>query len=165
MNQDSILDYLEEEDKEELENKYLTFWTIDQLFGVPIKHIVQIIEYQPITSIPDYPNYAKGVINLRGSIIPIIDIRARFGKGETQYNDRTCIVVTRLDKTYMGFIVDSVHEVLDLKKDEITDPPFISQGVDRFFLSGVGKQGDKVILILNVDKLFKSEDMELMLQK
>lgn len=139
--------------------KYLTFWTDGELFGIPISDVVQIISMQGITPLPDFPDYAKGVINLRGNIIPVIDIRIRFGKSEAEYNENTCIIVTSIEDSYMGFIVDSVDEVTDLDEDSVSPPPKVSKDITNRYLTGIGQIGDKVVLLLDVTKILSENEL------
>lgn len=138
--------------------KYLTFWTDGELFGVPISDVVQIISMQGITPLPDFPDYAKGVINLRGNIIPVIDIRVRFGKPEAEYNENTCIIVTSIEDSYMGFIVDAVDEVTDLDEDNVSPAPKVSKDITNRYLTGIGQIGDKVVLLLDVTKILSENE-------
>lgn len=141
--------------------KYLTFWTDKELFGIPISDVVQIISMQQITPLPDFPEYAKGVINLRGIIIPVIDMRIRLKKEEAEYNDNTCIVVTSIQDTYIGFIVDTVDEVVDIGNDCISPTPKVSKEVTNRYLTGIGQVGEKVVLLLDLSKILsKDEFME-----
>lgn len=153
---------LTETDTSEMDGKYLTFWTDKQLFGVPIAHVVQIIGMQAITEIPDFPSYAKGIINLRGSIIPLIDIRLRLGKEESQYNERTCIIVTNMDENDIGFIVDEVDSVVTIADDLIAPPPQIS-GSAGSYITGVGTAESGVVLLIDARKIVGTEDLSLML--
>jgi len=114
---------------------------------------------QGITPLPDFPDYAKGVINLRGNIIPVIDIRVRFGKPETEYNENTCIIVTNIEDSYMGFIVDAVDEVTDLDENNISPPPKVSKDITNRYLTGIGQIGDKVILLLDVTKILSENEL------
>lgn len=139
--------------------KYLTFWTDGELFGLPISDVVQIISMQGITPLPDFPDYAKGVINLRGNIIPVIDIRVRFGKPEAEYNENTCIIVTSIEDSYMGFIVDAVDEVTDLDEDSISPPPKVSKDITNRYLTGIGQIEDKVVLLLDVAKILSENEL------
>jgi purine-binding chemotaxis protein CheW len=139
-------------------SKYLTFWTDGELFGIPISDVVQIISMQEITPLPDFPDYLKGVINLRGNIIPVIDIRIRFGKPEAEYNESTCIIVTSIEDSYMGFIVDSVDEVTDLDEDNISPAPKVSKNITNRYLSGIGQIEDNVVLLLDVAKIFAEKE-------
>lgn len=149
------------DEKSELEKKYLTFWTDNELFGIPIKDVVQIISMQDITALPDFPAYAKGVINLRGEIVPVIDMRIRFGKPEIEYNESTCIIVTNIDDTYMGFIVDTVDEVTDIDDDKISPPPKVSKDITNRYLTGIGQTGDKVILLVDTAKILTENEFEM----
>lgn len=144
-------------DSTEMEGKFLTFWTDHQLFGVPIADVVQIVGIQSITTIPDYPSYAKGIINLRGSVIPIIDVRLRFGMEEVPYTERTCIIVTNVQNTAVGFIVDSVEEVTDISNEEISLPPQMANCGTEEFLTGIGKHEGRVVLLLDTSKVLNLE--------
>lgn len=144
----------------QMSGKYLTFWTERQLFGVPIADVVQIIGIQEITPIPEFPNYAKGVIDLRGSIIPVIDVRIRFGKEEAQYDERTCIIVTSIENSYIGFIVDAVDEVTDINDDAISPPPKVSQDCSNAYLIGISKVENKVVLLLDTKKILTENEFE-----
>ncbi len=157
-NENSIAEELE--DTDEMKGKYLTFWTDSQLFGVPIADVVQIIGIQEITPIPDSPSYAKGVINLRGSIIPVIDVRLRFGKTETGYGERTCIIVTNIEENYIGFIVDSVDEVTTISDDNISPPPRVSKDRTNTYLTGIGKVQNKVVLLLDTGKILNESEID-----
>ena len=151
----------DEMDTDEMKGKYLTFWTDKQLFGVPISDVVQIIGIQEITPIPDSPTYSKGVINLRGSIIPVIDVRLRFGKSEENYNERTCIIVTKIEENYIGFIVDAVDEVTTISDEDISSPPKISKDRTNAYLTGIGKVESKVVLLLDTSKILNQNEIEL----
>ncbi len=152
LNEETVID--------EMKGKYLTFWTDSQLFGVPIADVVQIIGIQEITPIPDSPVYAKGVINLRGNIIPVIDVRLRFSKTEEAYNERTCIIVTRIDQNYIGFIVDSVDEVTNIGDEDISPAPKVSKDRTNAYLSGIGKVENKVVLLLDTSKILNESEIQ-----
>jgi purine-binding chemotaxis protein CheW len=151
----------EEADIDEMKGKYLTFWTDKQLFGVPISDVVQIIGIQEITPIPDSPIYAKGVINLRGSIIPVIDVRLRFSKPETEYTERTCIIVTKIEQSYIGFIVDSVDEVTTISDEDISAPPKVSKDRTNTYLTAIGKVENKVVLLLDTSRILNESEFDL----
>lgn len=146
-------------DTREMDGKYLTFWTDGQLFGVPIVHVVQIVGMQKITEIPEFPYFAKGIINLRGSIIPLIDIRLRLGKEEAEYNERTCVIVTSINEKYVGFIVDEVDAVTSIPDDVISPPPQIS-GEESGYVIGIGKLADKVVLLMDTRKIVGAENFD-----
>lgn len=151
----------EQNDTNEMKGKYLTFWTDKQLFGVPIADVVQIIGKQEITPVPDSPHYAKGVINLRGDIIPVIDVRLRFGKEEVEYDEHTCIIVTKIDESHIGFIVDSVDEVTTISDNNISPPPKMSKDRTNAYLTGIGKVENKVVMLLDTSKILNENEIEL----
>lgn len=148
------------QDTSEMDGKYLTFWTDGQLFAVPIADVVQIVQVQSITEIPEFPSYAKGIINLRGSIIPIIDVRLRFGKEEAPYNEHTCIIVTSIRDRLVGFVVESVDEVTQIPDEEISQPPTMTNDFTSTYLTGIGKHENNVILLLDTQKIISLEQME-----
>ncbi|MEG0615433.1 MAG: chemotaxis protein CheW [Oscillospiraceae bacterium] len=140
-------------DNTETEGKYLTFFTDNQLFGVPIADVLQIVGIQKITSIPELPVFVKGIINLRGTVISVIDMRLRLRKEEIGYNERTCIIVTNIDERSVGFIVDAVDEVAKIDAANISEPPKISGDAVNSYLTGIAKQGSKVILLVDTEKI------------
>lgn len=143
----------------ELERKYLTFLTDEQLFGIPIAEVVQIIGMQKITEIPEFPDYAKGIINLRGDIVPIIDVRVRLCKPVMEYNDRTCIIVTDINGKYYGFVVDRVDEVTEIPDEYITVPPHMGNETAAQYLTGVAKIKEKLVLIMDIRKLLAEQEL------
>lgn len=152
---------IEQADTSEMDGKYLTFWTDGQLFGVPIAHVVQIVGMQQVTEVPDFPHYAKGIINLRGSIIPLIDIRLRLGKQEAAYNERTCIIVTDINENSVGFIVDEVDAVIAIAESSISPPPQLSGSVGGY-ISGIGKLEDRVALLMDTRKIVGEDELNLL---
>lgn len=139
--------------------KYLTFSLDDEFFGIEIKHVTEIIGVQSITEIPEMPEYIRGIINLRGKIIPVMDVRLRFKKPFREYNDRTCVIVVDIHDMSIGLIVDRVSEVIEIADDEIVAPPEIDQA-SHTFIKAIGKVGNAVKLILDCDKLLHHEDSE-----
>lgn len=150
------------EDFSEMKGKYLTFWTDGQLFAIPISDVVQIIQIQSITLVPEFPPYAKGIINLRGSVIPVIDVRLRFGKEEIPYDDHNCIIVTSIYNRLVGFIVEKIEEVTPIPNEEISPPPKMSHDFTTTFLTGIGKHETKVILLLDTQKILSLEQMNML---
>lgn len=146
-------------DTSEVDGKYLTFWMEKQLYGIPIVDVVQIVQIQEITTVPEFPYYAKGIINLRGSIIPVIDARIRLGKEEAQYAERTCVIVTNIHDNYIGLIVDMVHEVTTITTENIAVPPHQADGAAEAFLTGVGKRDGKIILLLDTQRVLGNEQV------
>jgi purine-binding chemotaxis protein CheW len=148
-------DSLEEDDENEdtQEDKFLTFVLNREEIGIEIRYVVEIIGIQNITEVPDVPRYIKGVINLRGKVIPVMDVRLRFELEERIYDDRTCIVVICIDEQSVGLIVDRVSEVLDIPKGQIEPPPKGRRGENSRFIQGMGKVGDQVKILLNANQL------------
>ena len=136
------------ENDSDMQGKYLTFITENQLFAIPIYDVVQIVGMQKITDMPDSPNYVKGIINLRGSIIPVIDFRLRLGKQENEYNERTCIIVTNIDIQEIGLVVDEVDSVLNIVDEYISKPPQMNV-TSNSYITGIATLANKVILILD----------------
>ncbi|ADL52258.1 chemotaxis protein CheW [Clostridium cellulovorans] len=153
---DDSLDF--EEDT--LKDKYLTFSIGEECYGIEIRYVIEIIGIQPITEIPELPNYVKGIINLRGKIIPVIDVRLRFNKLYREYNDRTCIIVISVEDTIVGLIIDSVSDVISIQKESIVEPPSVSNSFNNKYISGIGKIGSEVKLLLDTSKLINSNELE-----
>ncbi|WP_043930511.1 chemotaxis protein CheW [Bacillus sp. EB01] len=150
---------IEEEFEDSLADKFLTFNLENEFYGIDIRHVIEIIGIQQITEVPEMPEYIRGIINLRGKIIPVMDVRVRFKKQPKEYNDRTCIIVIEVHEVSVGLIVDSVSEVLTISPENIVLPPDISQGVNRY-VKGIGKVGDDVKLLLNCDTLLHEDIAE-----
>lgn len=159
---DTLSGTLVQGENSELQNKYLTFWEDKQLYGMPIQDIQQIIQMQPIISIPEFPPYAKGIIRLRGEVIPVIDMRLRLGKEEIPYDDHTCIIISSIGKGLVGFIVDRVHEVSDITPDQIASPPAASRDPSSAYLTGIGRDKDNISLLLDPHKIVGIEQLEAM---
>ncbi len=150
----------EQTEKQAAEEKFLTFLTDGELFGIPISDVVQIIGMQEITPLPDFPDYAKGVINLRGNIIPVVDMRIRLKKAAAPYDGNTCIIVTSIGETYMGFIVDSVDEVANISVDDISPAPVVSSRISNRYLTGIGQIDKKVVLLLDLSKILTESEFQ-----
>lgn len=147
---------MEEEDT--LQGKYLTFSIGSDVFGIAIRNVTEIIGMQPVTAVPDVPPYVKGIINLRGRIIPVVDIRLRFGREEAPYGERTSVIVVEYQDMVVGLIVDSVSEVLLIPDDSIVPPPTLRGVAQNRFVSGIGKVGDTVKLIVSCESLLDAKD-------
>ncbi len=146
------------------ENKHLTFMIGKEVYGLPILKVTEIIGMMKITHVPGMPEYVKGVINLRGKIIPTLDLRLKFGLESREYDDKTSIIVVEINKDgnshLSGLIVDTVSEVLDIEEENIELPPTYGNDINSEFISGIGKKNDKVIIILNADKIIMQKDAE-----
>ena len=141
------------DNEDSMSNKYLTFLVSGEVFGIGIRHVTEIIGIQPISTLPDAPKYIKGIINLRGKIIPVIDMRLKFKKGNLEYTDRTCIIVAELNGRFTGLIVDSVAEVMDIGEGDISAPPDLGNGEGSRYISGIGKVNGDVKLIIELETL------------
>ncbi len=130
-------------------SKYLTFTIGSVCYGLDIRTVTTIIGLQAITPIPDVPNYVKGVINLRGRVIPVIDMRVRFRLEHRAYHDRTCIIVIEVGCAIAGLVVDAISEVLGIPDEDIELPPTMGLASDNRFVSGVGKVGNDVKVLLD----------------
>jgi purine-binding chemotaxis protein CheW len=148
--------YEMEEDTQK--GKYLTFALGSEHYGIEIKHVTEIIGIQSITSVPELPDYIRGIINLRGKIIPVMDIRLRFKKPFLEYNDRTCIIVVEMRNISIGLIVDGVAEVMAISDEDIVPPPDAGRSFSNRYIQGIGKVGQEVKLLLDCDKLITDED-------
>lgn len=141
-------------------DQYLTFSIGSEYYGIEIRQVTEIIGIQNITQIPELPHYIKGIINLRGRIIPVMDVRLRFKKEPIEYNDRTCVIVVDIREISIGLIVDSVSEVLSIAENDIVAPPeFYSQ--NNRYIKGIGKVESDVKMILDCDMLLTDEEAEI----
>lgn len=155
----NIMENKEEMNKQELENTYLTFYSYNKLFGIKIENVVQIISYQPVSKIPEFPPYAIGVINLRGEVVPIIDFCMRFGEEQKEYTERTCIIVTKIKNRYIGFVVEAVDEVIKISDDEISAPPKVIGTIPGAYLMGIGTKNNKKSLLVNIEKVIMDDEL------
>ena len=131
---------------------YLTFALGDETYGVPLMRVLEIIGMQPITPIPDTASHVKGVLNLRGTVIPVVDVRARFGLQLKDYEARTCIIVVQTGDWSVGLVVDRVSDVVAIPEAATAPPPPITARRKDHFLTGLGKVGDEVRLLLDIDR-------------
>ena len=150
----------DEEDDDTQKDKYLTFRLDVEDYGLEIRHVKEIISIQKITDVPDLPDFVKGVINLRGQIIPTLDLRLRFGIAAKDYDELTCIIITHMSDIPVGIIVDTVNEVLDISPEMIAPPPLVQKGAAHRFIQGIGRVGNDVKIILNADKLLREDEIE-----
>lgn len=153
--------FVDEEDNENSQaSKYLLFNVEDEVYGINIAHVDQIIEMQRITAVPDMPDFVKGVINLRGRVIPVVDLRLRFGMPERNHDDRTCIIIVKIQDSCVGFIVDTVAEVQDIQDSDIEPPPQFKNSTGRDqYISGLGKVEDRVRILIDVHKLVTEREL------
>jgi purine-binding chemotaxis protein CheW len=146
---------LEEEDTQK--DNFLTFTLDSEVYGIEIKYVMEIIGMQSISKVPDLPEYVKGIINLRGKIIPVMDVRIKFNKEPKEYNDRTSTIIVEMNDIFVGLIIDSVSEVIIIPESEIVAPPEFSVNKNKY-ICGIGKTGEGVILLVNCNKLLNEEE-------
>lgn len=146
---------------------YMTFKSGNEYFGLRIQYVNEIIPFQAITAIPETAEYIKGLINLRGKIIPVIDISLRFKQEPFEYNDRTCIIVINVQSTVVGLIIEKIAEAVEIPEENILPPPSIVRASDKVqnqYVYGIGKVGDSVKLLLDPEKLLNDEDLSVVEQ-
>jgi purine-binding chemotaxis protein CheW len=145
------------------EGKYLTFSLANEEYGIGILKIREIIGMMPITSVPQTPAFVKGVINLRGKVIPVLDLRLRFGMQEIEYSERTCIIVVEITgqagKIQIGSVVDSVSEVLNIKGEDIENTPTFGASLDTEYILGMAKMEGGVKILLDIDKVLSDGEI------
>ncbi len=154
------------EQQDTLKEKYVTFMSNHEYFGLKIEYVNEIIVLQEITEIPESEDYIKGLINLRGKVIPVIDVRLRFKQKPFEYNDRTCIIVINVQETVVGLIVERIAEVVEIPEENLLPSPSIGH-TDKLkdrYVYAIGKVGDSVKLLLDPDKLLNDEDLSMMEQ-
>ena len=148
----------QEEDTQK--GRYLTFSLDKETYGIEIRKVTEIIGIQAITEMPEFPEYVKGIINLRGKIIPVIDVRLRFKKQPREYNDRTCVIVADIKDISIGLIVDNVSEVFSIPEQDIVEPPQMNKDICNRYVKKIGKVGKDVKLLLDCEKLLTDDDMD-----
>ena len=141
--------------------RFLTFALSNDSYGIEIRYVTEIIGIQPITEVPELPEYIRGIINLRGKIIPVMDVRLRFKKPFKEYNDRTCVIVIDIGDISIGLIVDSVSEVISIMDTEIVTPPDMNKNANKY-IKGIGKVGAEVKLLLDCEKLLSEDETDLL---
>ena len=143
-----------DDDRDSQADKYLLFDIGAEVYGIAIAQVTEIIEMQKITAVPDMPDFVKGVINLRGKVNPVIDLRLRFGMAEREYDARTCVIVVNVDNVSLGFIVDTVAEVHDIVEANIDPAPnFQSDKEQNRYVSGLAKIDDRVVILIDTEKI------------
>ena len=145
--------------------QYLTFKLGDEVFALDISKVREVLDYTAITKVPQTPDFMRGVINLRGNVVPVVDLRLKLGMSATERTVNTCIIITEVvvddDTVILGALADSVQEVMDLEPDHIEPAPKIGTKLKTEFIRGMGKQNDRFIIILDIDKVFSSDELAL----
>ena len=163
MNTESFADRPEGGASADSAAQYLTFLLGDEEFALDIRTVREIIQYGPLTAVPLMPGFVRGVINLRGAVVPVIDLQARFGRSVAPIGKKTCIVIFDAqrggDRVELGLLVEAVSEVIDIAPAEIEPPPSFGTSVRRDFISGMGKVADRFVTILEPERAFDVEEM------
>ena len=145
--------------------QYLTFKLGDEVFALDITKVREVLDFTTVTKVPRTPDFMRGVINLRGSVVPVVDLRLKFGMTKTENTVNTCVIITEVtvdnDTTVLGALADSVQEVLDLDAENIAPAPRIGTKLNTEFIRGMGKQNDRFVIILDIDKVFSVEELAL----
>jgi purine-binding chemotaxis protein CheW len=136
--------------------KYVVFNIGEETFGIEISRVVEILNVQKVYSLPELPDFLSGVITVRGEVIPLLDLRKRFGIHSSDM--RELIIIVRYDDEKIGLLVDEINEILALNPEEITAPPSLFKGLKKKYLTGLGKKEDRIIILLNIDSLLTSEE-------
>ncbi len=144
-------------------SQYLTFKLDEETYALDISRVHSVLDFEKLTKVPKTPDFMRGVINLRGSVVPIIDLKLKFGLQETENNIDTCIIISEVEldgeTTVFGALADSVQEVIDIEPADIEPPPKIGTKVNTDFIKGMGKREDEFIIVLDIDKIFSIEEL------
>ncbi|MCK4910936.1 MAG: chemotaxis protein CheW [Thermodesulfovibrionales bacterium] len=144
--------------------QYLSFELDDEVFAIDITKVREVLEFVSVTKIPQTPDFMRGVINLRGGVVPVVDMKQKFGTGETEKKINTCVIITEVqlddEPVVLGVMADSVDEVFSLDSEQIEPAPRIGTQLNTEFLMGMGKKDDKFVLILDIDRVFSADELE-----
>jgi purine-binding chemotaxis protein CheW len=144
-------------------SQYLTFTLDHDQFAVDISKVREVLEFSTVTKVPRTPEFIRGVLNLRGSVVPVVDLRLKFGLSRTERSIDTCVIITEVEsrgeKTVLGALADSVQEVIELEPKNIEPPPRLGTRVDIGFIRGMGKRDDQFLIILDIDKVLSDQDL------
>ena len=151
--------------QDDLSGRFLTFFIDEVVYSLPLTHVIEIIGIQHITHIPSVPFYIKGIINLRGKVVPISDVRLKFGLPEHPFDEKTCIIIVLISDMNVGLIVDRVAEVVTLDKSNMSPPPVNEKKLGDSYLDSISTLGDKVIMNIDCAKFFQTDIAELFVQE
>ncbi len=144
-------------------SQYLTFKLEEEVFALDIAKVREVLDYTVVAKVPETPDFMLGVINLRGSVVPVVDMRLKFGMSRTEQTVNTCIIIVEIaidgETTILGALADSVQEVIELAPDQIEPPPRIGTRLNIRFIKGMGKRDDKFLIILDIDKVFSADEL------
>ena len=146
-----------------LRGRFLTFRVGEEDYGIEIRYVIEIVGVQDITKVPNMPHFVRGVINLLDEDIPVIDVRNRFNMESRDYDARTCVIVVKIGDCMVGLVVDTVNEVREIAEGNISEPPKIGGGQAQEFIRGMGRVGENVLILLDVQKLIGEDDLEMLM--
>lgn len=156
---EEFIENIQEEDSQK--GVYLTFFIDQELYGIHISKVIEIVGILPITAVPEMPNYIKGISNLRGQVMPIMDVRLRLKKQVEEYTDRTCLIIVNIKDILVGLIVDGVSEVKNLQEEAIIDNPMLGRMTLNKYIKEIGKIEEDMILLLDCEALISPEELEI----
>ncbi len=142
---------------DDLNGRFLTFYIGDAIYGIELLHVIEIVPLSPITKVPNVPDYIKGIINLRGKIVPVIDVRLKFCQPEKEPDEKTCLIIVDIEGMHVGLIVGGVAEVVTIDKEDLAAPPDVSTNMSNRYLQSIAKIGDRVILNIDCMRFFQSD--------
>jgi purine-binding chemotaxis protein CheW len=146
-------------------NQYLTFKLSEEVYALDIGKVREVLDFTSVTKVPRTPEFMRGVINLRGSVVPVVDLKLKFGMPMTEKTVNTCVIITEVttdgDTTVLGCLADSVQEVLELGQEQISAPPRIGTRLRTEFITGMGKRDDRFLIILDIDRVFSADELAL----
>ena len=144
--------------------QYLTFKLEDEVYATDIAQVREVLEYSKVTKVPRTPDYMRGVINLRGHVVPVLDLKLRFGMNRTEQTVNTCVIIVEVsidgDKSIIGALADSVQEVIDMDASQIQPAPKIGTKLNTEFIRGMGKRDEEFVIILDIDRVFSTDDLD-----
>jgi len=145
-------------------NQYLTFTVAEELYAINVSHIREVLEFQSVSKVPRMPDFMRGIINLRGSVVPVLDLKMKFGLGKTEKSIDTSVIVTEMsmdnEMVVIGLLTDAVSEVLELEDNEIEPTPYIGTHVQTEFIKGMGKKDETFIIILDINKVLTYQEIQ-----
>ena len=146
-------------------SQYLTFTLDEELFALDISKVREVLEFTSVTKVPRTPEFMRGVINLRGNVVPVVDLRLKFGMSKTEKQIDTCVIIAEVEidgeMTVLGALADSVQEVLELEPGQIDPPPRIGNRLNTTFIKGIGKREDIFLILLDINRVFTAEELDL----
>lgn len=158
---ESVMMAQQNEAAKSLSNQYVTFQLGSETYGISILKLNEIIAYQSCTTIPNVPSFIKGVLNLRGIVVPVIDLRERFGMDTKDYDQFTVIMILDVAGRIMGLVVDAVSDVITLNREDVKPRPHFSSGISTEFIAGMGIKDNKFVILLDVDKVLSDEELNM----